>query len=354
MTEHGRPVRDGWPERVLVTGGAGFIGTNVVRRLVSAGVAVTLLDNLSRPGVSANLTALQEQFGLDLQITIGDVRDPDAMASAVHGVGAIVHLAGQTAVTTSIARPRDDLLDNVVGTFNVLDAARRSRQQPIVVYASTNKVYGELADLDVVEERDHYRLAGMPGGVTESHPIDPVSPYGCSKAAGENYVKDFARTYGVPTVIARQSCVYGEHQLGVEDQGWLAWFAAAGRAGRPLTIFGDGKQVRDLLHVDDLVDLYSAAVASIDRVTGQVFNVGGGADKAVSIWWQLRPLLEAALHLELPEASFGPWRLGDQKVYVSDTSKASEVLGWRPRIDICDGLERLVAWLDTQPAPVVW
>lgn len=353
MPERNRPVRDGWPERVLVTGGAGFIGANVVRRLVAAGVAVTLFDNLSRPGVTANLTALQDEFGADLHTTIGDIRDPEAVTAAMNGVGAVVHLAGQTAVTTSIARPRDDLFDNVVGTFNVLDAARRSARQPIVVYASTNKVYGDLTELGVVEESDHYRLAGLPEGVSEERPVSPVSPYGCSKAAGEHYVKDFARTYGVPTVVMRQSCVYGEHQLGVEDQGWLAWFAVAGRAGRPLTIFGDGKQVRDLLHVDDLVDVYSAAVASIDRVDGEVFNVGGGPGNAVSIWWQLRPMLEGALQRELPDASFAPWRLGDQKVYVSNTTKAVDVLGWRPRIDVRAGLQRLVAWLDAQPAPVV-
>jgi CDP-paratose 2-epimerase len=353
MAEIVRSAHDGWPERVLVTGGAGFIGANVVRRLVSSGVAVTLFDNLSRPGVTANLTALQDEFGLDLKTTIGDIRDADAVTAAVAGVGAVVHLAGQTAVTTSIARPRDDLLDNVVGTFNVLDAARRSRHNPIVVYASTNKVYGDLADLGVVEEPDHYRLAELTHGVSEAQPVDPVSPYGCSKAAGEHYVTDFSNTYGVPTVVMRQSCVYGEHQLGVEDQGWLAWFAVSGRVGRPLTIFGDGKQVRDLLHVDDLVDAYSVAVARIDRVAGQVFNVGGGPDNAVSIWWQLRPLLEGALQRNLPDPTFGPWRLGDQKVFVSDTTKATEMLGWRPQIGVGEGLARLVAWLDTQPAPVV-
>ena len=353
MAEIVGSARDGWPERVLVTGGAGFIGANVVRRLISSGVAVSLFDNLSRPGVTANLTTLQDEFGLDLQTTIGDIRDVDAVTAAVDGVGAIVHLAGQTAVTTSVARPRDDLMDNVVGTFNVLDAARRSRHNPIVVYASTNKVYGDLADLGVVEEADHYRLAELTHGVSEARPVDPVSPYGCSKAAGEHYVKDFAHTYGVPTVVMRQSCVYGEHQLGVEDQGWLAWFAASGRAGRPLTIFGDGKQVRDLLHVDDLVDAYSVAVARIDRVAGQVFNVGGGPANAVSIWWQLRPLLEGALQRNLPDPAFGPWRLGDQKVFVSDTTKATEMLGWRPHIGVGEGLARLVAWLDTQPAPVV-
>jgi CDP-paratose 2-epimerase len=348
VSEPRRPERAGWPERVLVTGGAGFIGTNVVRRLVAEGVTVTLLDNLSRPGVAANLRALRADLGPDLRTVTADVRDPAAVTAAVEGMGAVVHLAGQTAVTTSIERPADDLFDNVVGTFNVLDAARRSRQQPIVIYASTNKVYGDLTDLGVAEEPDRYRLTSLPDGVPETQPVDPVSPYGCSKACGEQYARDFARTYGVPTVIMRQSCIYGEHQLGVEDQGWLAWFAEAGLTGRRLTIFGDGRQVRDLLHVDDLVDAYTAAVGRIDQVSGEVFNVGGGSANSVSIWWQLRPALEAALGRELPDPAFGPWRVGDQKVFVADTSKARAVLDWQPRIDVEAGLTRLVRWLDAR------
>lgn len=342
--------RCGWPARVLVTGGAGFIGTNLVQRLVRSGVDVSVFDDLSRPGVAANLAVLRREFADGLAVQIGDVRDAAAVDRAVAPVDAIVHLAGQTAVTTSLARPADDLYANVVGTFNVLDAARRSRREPIVVYASTNKVYGDLAHLGVVEEVDHYRFADLPQGIAETHPVEPVSPYGCSKAAGEQYTRDFARSYGLRTVVMRQSCIYGEHQFGVEDQGWLAWFAECGRSGRPLTLFGDGKQVRDLLHVDDLLDAFAAAIARIDAVSGEAFNIGGGAANAVSIWWQLRGALESALRAPLAEPSFGPWRTGDQKVFVADTAKARELLGWEPQIGITDGLTRLVTWLDARDA----
>lgn len=342
--------RNGWPARVLVTGGAGFIGTNLVRRLLHSGVDVSVFDDLSRPGVSANLATLRREFGDALPVQIGDVRDAVAVDRAVAPVDAVVHLAGQTAVTTSLAQPSDDLFANVVGTFNVLDAARRSRREPLVVYASTNKVYGDLAHLGVVEEPDRYRFADLPHGVAETQPVDPVSPYGCSKAAGEQYTRDFARSYGLRTVVMRQSCIYGEHQFGVEDQGWLAWFAECGRRRRPLTLFGDGKQVRDLLHVDDLLDAFTAAVTRIDAVSGEAFNVGGGADNAVSIWWQLRGPLEAALRVPLAEPAFGPWRTGDQKVFVADTAKARALLGWEPQIGVAEGLARLVAWLDARDA----
>lgn len=342
------PERGGWPSRVLVTGGCGFIGTNLVRRLVALGVSVSVFDDLSRPGVAGNLAALRADVGSHIEVHVGDIRDAAAVDRVVAPVDAVVHLAGQTAVTTSLARPADDLFANVVGTFHVLDAARRSRREPLVVYASTNKVYGDLEHLAVVGERDHYRFRDLPHGVAETQPVEPVSPYGCSKAAGEQYTRDFARSYGLRTVVFRQSCIYGEHQLGVEDQGWLAWFAESGRLGRPLTIFGDGRQVRDLLHVDDLLDAYTAAVGRIDTVSGDVFNVGGGAANALSVWWQLRPHLERALGRELDEPSFAPWRTGDQKVFVADTTKARRLLGWEPRIDVASGLARLVAWLDAR------
>jgi len=337
-----------WPASVLVTGGAGFIGTNVVRRLASAGVRVTVLDNFSRQYSRDNATALQSEFGTGIEVVAADIRNREVVASATTGVGAVVHLAGQTAVTRSILDPYGDFQDNAVGTMNVLEAARQSRDQPVVLYASTNKVYGDLESLHIVEEPDCYRFADLPEGVDETQPIDFASPYACSKGAGEQYVRDHARTYGMRTVVFRQSCIYGPHQLGAEDQGWLAWFLVAARSGRPLTIYGDGKQVRDLLYVDDLIDCYGAALAHIDVTSGQIYNVGGGVTNSVSVWWQLRPMLEAALGESLPEPEFGPWRLGDQRIFCADTGKARRDFGWSPATAPIDGLRRMVQWYDNR------
>lgn len=340
-----------WPETVLVTGAAGFIGCNLVRQLVAAGSSVIALDNLSRPSSGWNADLLRREFRDDVQFVDADVRDFDAIVAATASADAIVHLAGQTAVTHSIIDPRGDFLDNALGTFNVLEAARLSGRDPIVLYASTNKVYGALDDLEIIEEHDHYRFANLPNGVDESRPIDFMSPYACSKGAGERYVVDYARTYGLRTVVFRQSCVYGEHQFGAQDQGWLAWFILALRAGRPITIFGDGKQVRDLLHVDDLISCFSVAVERIEATAGQVYNVGGGQANSLSVWWQLSPLLQNALGRTFPDPSFASWRLGDQRVYISDSGKARRELGWEPTISPDVGIRRLVSWLDSVELP---
>jgi len=340
-----------WTGRVLVTGGAGFIGSNFVKRLHLAGTDVTVLDNFSRPNSRWNAKNLQIELGDTVRFTDADVRDADAVALAARSADVIVHLAGQTAVTNSIADPRADFLDNSLGTLNVLEAARTSGRDPIVLYSSTNKVYGALDDLDIVEEDDHYRFVDHPDGIDETRPIDFVSPYGCSKGAAERYVVDYSRTYGLRTVALRQSCIYGERQLGVEDQGWVAWFVLALRAGQPITIFGDGKQVRDLLHVDDLFDCFSAAVANIDVAAGEVYNLGGGRTRSLSVWWQLAPLLSDLFGRELPEPAFAPWRLGDQRVYISDSAKAHSHLGWTPSIAPIDGIRRMIEWYDTVDLP---
>lgn len=337
-------ARDGWPPSVLVTGGAGFIGCNLVRRLAQAGVSVTALDNLSRPASDWNAEGLRRDLGDAIRFVDADVRDEAAVRSVVADVDAIVHLAGQTAVTRSISDPRSDFLDNCLGTLNVLEAARTSGRDPIVLYASTNKVYGSLDDVPVVEQADHYRFAHLDEGIDERHPIRLVSPYACSKGAGEQYVLDYARTYGVRAVAFRQSCIYGEHQLGHEDQGWLAWFIIAARSRRPITVFGDGKQVRDLLHVDDLIGCYGAALRHIDRAAGQAYNVGGGAANSLSVWWQLRPILEATLERPIPAPSFAPARHGDQKVFIADCTKALDELGWSPTIPVDEGIRRVVEW----------
>ncbi|CAN5589995.1 GDP-mannose 4,6-dehydratase [soil metagenome] len=344
------PHAGSWPDEVLVTGGAGFIGSNLVRRLGAAGVHVTVLDNLARPHAAGNAEALQAEQPTAVRFVRGDVRDPEVVAQAVADVGAIVHLAGQTAVTRSVLDPYGDFLDNAVGTLNVLEAARRRSTPPVVLYASTNKVYGSLESLGIVEEATRYRFADLPHGVTEDQPIDFASPYACSKGAGEQYVRDWSRTYGVPTVAFRQSCIYGPHQLGAEDQGWLAWFLIAARSGQPITVFGDGKQVRDLLYVDDLLDCYSAALAHLDVTDGQIYNVGGGVANSVSVWWELRPMLEAALGHALPDAAFGPWRIGDQRIFCADTARAARDFGWAATTTPTEGLRRMVEWFDRRDA----
>lgn len=331
--------------RVLITGGAGFIGINAARRFVERGDDVTLYDNLCRPGVRSNVAWLRGlPGGGALRLVEADVRDAGTLAGETEGKDVLLHLAGQVAVTTSVQDPRSDFETNALGTFNALEAARLARSRPVVLYASTNKVYGGLDDVAVVEDGSRYRFRDLPEGVAETQPLDFHSPYGCSKGAGDQYVRDYARIYGLRTVVFRQSAIYGPRQLGVEDQGWLAWFLIASHLGRPLTIYGDGKQVRDLLWVDDLVDLYLAAIDRIEAVAGEVLNVGGGAARTISVWSEFGPRLEALLGRSVP-VSFAPWRPGDQKIYVSDCRKAETLLGWSPRVDVEEGLRRLHEWV---------
>jgi CDP-paratose 2-epimerase len=327
----------------LITGGAGFIGANCARHLLARGERVVVLDNLSRRGAAANVEWLRYEYPA-VAVEVADVRDRQAVEAAAHDADIIFHLASQVAVTTSIADPRTDFEINALGTVNVLEAARRSPRRPMVIYASTNKVYGAMTDVPVVAEATRYRYVGLPHGVDETRPLDFHSPYGCSKGAGDQYVRDYHRIYGMPTVVLRQSCIYGPRQFGVEDQGWVAWLVTAAVTGRPITICGDGRQVRDLLHVDDLVACFDRAVERIDSVAGGVFNVGGGPRNTLAVWSELGPLLEEMLGRPLP-VSFQGWRPGDQRVYVSDIRRAERELGWRPTISLQDGLTGLVDWV---------
>jgi CDP-paratose 2-epimerase len=332
-------------KRYLVTGGAGFIGCNYVHRLLSRGEQVVVYDNLSRKGTEANAAWLQELPGADsFRMILGDVRDAEALAEAAQGADAIVHLAGQTAVTTSVADPRADFEDNALGTLNALEAARYAGTNPVFLYASTNKVYGGMEDVAVVECETRYTYRDFPLGIPETQPLDFHSPYGCSKGAGDQYVRDYARIYGLPTVVLRQSCIYGPRQMGVEDQGWVAWFIIAAVTGRPVTIYGDGKQVRDVLFVDDLLDVYDAAVDHIDVAAGQVYNVGGGSARTMSVWAEFGPILERVLGRSI-SVSYADWRPGDQPVYVSDVRKSERELGWRPRVGVEQGVRRLCEWV---------
>ncbi len=333
------------PPSALITGGAGFIGSNLADALASDGWVVWIFDLLARPGVERNLAWLQERHGGRIRFIRGDVRDFPAVAEAVRQAEVVFHLAAQVAVTTSLIDPRTDFEINALGTLNVLEAARQARHRPIVLYTSTNKVYGAMEEVPVVEEATRYRYADRPFGIDEGQPLDFHSPYGCSKGAADQYVRDYARIYGLPTVVFRMSCIYGPRQFGTEDQGWVAHFVISAMTGRPITIYGDGKQVRDLLFVTDLVAAMRAAVERIDRTAGQVYNIGGGPEHTLSVWHEFAPLLTEILDRPLDPPAFGPWRPGDQKVYVSDIRKAMRDLDWRPQVGVREGLTRLAEWV---------
>ncbi len=329
----------------LVTGGAGFIGSNYVDRLLRRGERVTIFDNLSRAGARLNLEWLRASHGeRSFSLVAADLADFPALEEASRAADVIVHLAGQVAVTNSVLDPRKDFHDNALGTFNVLEAARLSGHRPTILYASTNKVYGGMEDVAVCENPASYAYVGLPHGVPETHPLDFHSPYGCSKGAGDQYVRDYHRMYDLPTVVLRQSCIYGPRQFGIEDQGWVAWFVIAAVLGKPITIFGDGKQVRDVLFVEDLLDAYDAAIANVDVAAGQVYNIGGGPQNTLSVWAEFGPLLENLLGQEIP-IERGDWRPGDQRVFVSDIRKAERELHWHPKVNVAEGVRQLFAWV---------
>ncbi len=333
--------------RILITGGAGFIGCNLAAACVQAGHKVTLFDNLSRRGSAANLAWLQETFGpTAFEFVQGDIRDYPAILRAAAGQEAIYHLAAQTAVTTSVADPRTDFEINALGTFNVLEAARHAAHDPVFIFASTNKVYGGMEDAHAIELPTRYVLPDYPDGVPETRPLDFHSPYGCSKGAADQYVRDYARIYGLKSVVFRQSCIYGQRQMGVEDQGWVAWFVIAAVTGRPITIYGDGKQVRDLLHVDDLVRAFQLATTHIETTKGQVYNLGGGPANTLSIWAEFGPLLSELIGYQVVPAAYRDWRPGDQPVFIADIRKAEREFGWSPGIGVREGIARLVRWVE--------
>jgi CDP-paratose 2-epimerase len=330
--------------KALVTGAAGFIGSHLAVRLLNDGAHVVGIDNLSRPGAAQNL-AMLVGAGDSFAFTRTDICDSEAVNEVLRAnldVDLIVHAAGQVAVTTSVANPRADFDANVVGTFNVLEATRLSAPRAALIYLSTNKVYGGLESMAICEQDGRYQFEAAPHGVSELQPLDFHSPYGCSKGAADQYVRDYARIYGLRTVVLRQSCIYGPRQFGVEDQGWVAWFVIGAVLGRRLTVYGDGKQMRDVLWVDDLLDLYLRAYERIDSVAGQVFNVGGGPLSTLSLR-ELVQLLQEKLGPHVQPQS-GEWRPGDQRVFVSDISKVSRALDWRPTVKPAEGVARLIEW----------
>ena len=329
----------------IITGIAGFIGCNAAATLLRRGDTVVGFDDLSRPGTELNLAWLQEQPG-ELTFVRGDVRDEAALARVfvAHGdAGAVLHLAGQVAVTTSVRDPRADFQVNALGTFNVCEALRLHAPAALLLNASTNKVYG--AGSDALELRDgRWWDPASPGGVTESRPLDFHSPYACSKGAADQYVLDYHRTYGLRTVSLRQSCIYGPRQYGIEDQGWVAWLSLAALSGIQFTVFGDGRQVRDILYVDDLVDLYIRCAAQPDVVAGKAINAGGGPGNVLSLLDLIAELERRLGHA--PAFSFDEARLGDQRFYVSAVGVAEQLLGWKPRTGVSEGLGALLSWLE--------
>ena len=333
--------------KVFITGGAGFIGCNVADHHLEQGDNVVVFDNLSRRGTRGNLQWLRERHGGQrLTFVLGDVRATPSLERALApDVDVVYHFAAQVAVTTSVTDPREDFDINAVGTFNVLEAVRRKCADAIVLYASTNKVYGGMEDVAIEEEPTRYRYRDLPGGIPEDQGLDFHSPYGCSKGAGDQYVRDYARIYGMRTVVMRQSCIYGPRQFGVEDQGWLAHFCICTRLGRPISIYGDGKQARDVLWVGDLIAAYTTAIDRIDTVAGEIFNIGGGPERTISIWSEFGGEL-AELAGRTPTVEYGDWRPGDQPVYVSDITKARQHLGWVPAVSVHEGIARLWAWVD--------
>jgi CDP-paratose 2-epimerase len=331
---------------VLITGGAGFIGTNLAHRLCQMDQPVVIYDNLSRAGVERNLRWLEVAHPSKVHVELADVRDYTRLRSVTKHAGAVFHFAAQVAVTTSLDDPIYDFEVNARGTLNLLEAIRAAAVPPPVVFTSTNKVYGALDHLDLVTSPHRYQPTDEElgcRGISESRPLDFHSPYGCSKGAADQYVLDYAHTFGLPALVFRMSCIYGPHQFGTEDQGWLAHFIIRAIAGEPITIYGDGKQVRDVLFVDDLVNALLLGRERIEDLAGHAYNLGGGPHNTISLLELIDMISE--LRGTSPEVRYQPSRPADQRYYVSDTRRFHRATGWTARVDVIEGLERLHAWL---------
>ena len=330
--------------KILVLGGAGFIGMNTTQYFLEKGHEVIVMDNLSRKGSEYNIQKLQERY--NLQFINEDIRNYEGLKkhfASFGGLDVLILLAGQVAVTTSVTNPREDFDINALGTFNVLEALRENNLKPFVIYSSTNKVYGKMEEVEVELKGKRYEYKDMPMGISEEQQLDFHSPYGCSKGAGDQYVRDYSRIYGIPSVVFRQSCIYGEHQFGIEDQGWVAWFTIANMLNKQITVYGDGNQIRDVLYIGDLVRAYEAAILNKEKCSGKIYNVGGGPGFTLSLN-ELLEELERFFNREI-NPNRDTWRPGDQKVYVSDIRKIKEDLGWEPTVGVTTGIERMSKWI---------
>ena len=331
--------------KIFITGGAGFIGCNCAEHFMRNGNEVVVFDNLSRPGSELNLQWLKSLGKFDF--IKEDIRNSSILSHYFQNnknIDVVIHLAGQTAVTTSIINPREDFEINALGTLNLLEAIRLSHNDPVIIYASTNKVYGNLENLRIRLNGKKYELVDYPKGISEEFPLDFHSPYGCSKGTADQYVRDFHRIYGLKTVVFRQSCIYGPRQFGVEDQGWVAWFAVATELGHPITIFGDGCQVRDLLHINDLLSAYELVIRNPQKAAGDIFNIGGGPENRFSVKEFLN-ILFSEIGMKPKSLSYGEWRMGDQKVFFSDIRKLKAVLHWRTQLPLEKGVFQMVSWI---------
>ena len=331
-------------DNYLIIGGAGFIGTNLTAHYLANNKRVTILDNFSRAGTEENVRWLKKCYGDRLTVVKGDIRQADMnLLKLVENAEVVFHQAAQVAVTTSVKYPREDFEVNALGTFNLLEAVRLSSVRPIVVYSSTNKVYDKMEDQEVTESAGRYSYVKLANGVSETQPLDFYSPYGCSKGTGDQYMIDYTRIYGLKTIVFRQSCIYGPHQFGIEDQGWVAWFAIRAMQNLPVTIYGDGKQVRDVLYIDDLIRAYDAAIENIVRTAGQAYNIGGGPRNTLSLL-ELIELLNQHFDHQL-NYTLDDWRPGDQLVYISDIQKSKLDFEWEPRVSPHEGVVKLIRWL---------
>jgi len=327
---------------IIITGGCGFIGTNAAEYYLKKGFKVVVFDNLSRIGAKENLKYLKTKKGI---IFIkGDIRNSRQLESTFkkYKPDYVLHLAAQVTMVTSVKKPREDFEVNALGTFNVLEALRKEAPEAALLYTSTNKVYGEMNDLETIEKEKRYEYKDFKG-IDENRSLDFHGPYGCSKGTGDQYTIDWARIYGLKTVVFRQSGIYGPHQFGIEEQGWLAWFINAMLFDKPVTIYGDGKQIRDVLYIDDVLKAYDSALANINETRGKAFNIGGGLEYSLSIW-ELFDILEKLTDKKL-KYSFGDWRPGDQKAYISDITKAKNNFNWSPKVSPKEGVEKLYNWI---------
>lgn len=332
--------------KLVIIGGAGFIGINSAYYFLEAGHEVIILDNLSRVGSEYNLRQIQSKYSL--QFIKVDIRDYTTLQRSLLSLGhidGVLLLAGQVAVTSSVLNPREDFEINAFGTLNVLEALRHNHQNPLLIYSSTNKVYGRMDHVKVVEREGRYEYENLQIGVGEDMQLDFYSPYGCSKGTGDQYVHDYSRIFHLPTVVMRQSCIYGHRQFGIEDQGWMAWFTIAIFLGVDITIFGDGKQIRDVLFVEDLVRLYDLCFKNQSKCSGKIYNVGGGPEYTLSLNELVRLLSKKFNKTIRPRTA--DWRPGDQKVYVSNIQKVYHDLGWEPHTGIEEGLDKMFTWIES-------
>lgn len=337
---------------VLITGGAGFIGCNLAAHLARSGRRVRIYDDLSRTGVDRNLAWLQRKYGDRIEASIADIRDRARLRDAVSGVDAVFHLSAQVAGTTSFVDPHHDFSVNATGTLELLEAIRERAVRPPLVFTSTKQVYGSLSELPLTDTGTRWQPVSpeiAARGIDESRHVQPRTPHGCSKGCADQYVLDYAQSYGIPATVFRMSCVYGPHQFGTEHHGWISYFLTRALEGKPIHVYGDGKQVRDMLFIDDLVDAFVRAWSRIGLLAGRAFNIGGGPTTAMSV----RELLQMVETLRgcPTEVTYEPWRSGDQRYYVSDTTAFREATGWAPRALPGTGIGTLYGWLVDEHRP---